>query len=229
MKKPILMAIIAFFVLLLALAYPFYQGMIWGQEGGVQDSLEIDTWDKFNFSEIGTCVNDSCLKDQEYLKQAINTGNLTPCNNISDPDLKKKCRPAVLEKSTGGAGGEQSDGGSRLGGPQENEDSPEIIRLVNLISSYKCGSEICFQLKAHQNNTDSVDVSETEYLLNEVLVQAESWDGLVDGPSCIDEEVLEPGQTCFGKIPNSTCLLGDVFQASFEPGAVSWMELGECD
>jgi hypothetical protein len=44
----------------------------------------------------------------------------------------------------------------------------------------------------------------------------------------LDTPLLEPSQTCFGKLPGNSCLTGDIVEARFIGIKKSIMELGEC-
>jgi len=223
MKKPLLVAIIVFFVIALLVAYLAYSNGLFGLGEEIRDALSKGGQDEFNLSEGGTggCINESCSKDQDYLNQAVESANMTPCNNITDPGLKRDCRLEVLEEMAGGGGeGDEQPADAR---------PPEDIRKVDAISAYACGSEICFQLKAYDFNTDAVDVSGASYYVNDAKKEAVAWDGGVGESACVSARELEQGQTCFGKLLDSTCLIGDVFRASFESGSISWRVLGECE
>ncbi|MBN2094979.1 MAG: hypothetical protein JW727_02935 [Candidatus Aenigmarchaeota archaeon] len=131
----------------------------------------------------------------------------------------------------GGGGGASGDGGGGGGAPSAiinftNIEDPDP--KIRVISSYKCGSDICFQVKAADDNLVDISMSGLETYINSEPVSPIDWEGGVSGSSCISTEFLEPGQSCFGKILSAECLSTDIFRVIIPLGFEAWSYISEC-
>jgi len=220
MRKPIFLALIAFIAVVL-IALFFLSGK----------TPLSDIGNQFNPDKGSHEADSGDLSKDEFQKdEAVRTLNISTCGLINDSALRKECASDVNEEITslggGGSGEKGSGGGAGKEGVSQND---EIFNdSVVVYSTYKCGSDLCFQLKALDGNLEDFSIENASYSKNGAEVFAVGWDGDVSGSSCVDTKSIEPGQTCFGKVPNTDCLSGDFFGFSLPTGAGSSKEIGEC-
>jgi hypothetical protein len=238
MKKSLLIALAVVLILGSVLTYFIYTGKITPLQDNLQESMptnehSVNEGTLGNNSQPCDKINDSSLRDDCYKNEAFATFNTTPCSKIIDKEMRKDCILETGDSDSGSAtkGGSGGGGGAGGGGGGQSPGGTENItevRIVDVISAYKCGPDICFQLKASGQNTEDAEIGEVSYYINGLSSPWIGWDNNGEGDSCTDKSLLEPSQTCFGKVPGNSCITGDIFEARFAGIKKSIKELGEC-
>ncbi|MGC9310973.1 MAG: archaellin/type IV pilin N-terminal domain-containing protein [Candidatus Aenigmatarchaeota archaeon] len=99
---------------------------------------------------------------------------------------------------------------------------------ITIPTLYKCGDDICFELKALTTNSYSIDMNGTTYYINNVPQTIVAWDGGTGGEDCDGLDYLAAGQRCYGKIEDLDCRLGDTFRVNLAWGTETSKSIDGC-
>lgn len=157
------------------------------------------------------------------------------CSQCPSVQQCEEC-PPVPENCIGPGGQGTVPGGEEVppvqGDGSEPAEIPNLAEMmqqkINVVSPYQCGANICFQIKAVSTNKVAVDMRIVNFAINGEKRPLVYWSGGVGGTSCDSLSVLKPGQNCYGKIENVSCVVDDVLNVSVSSGPGYFTDISGC-
>jgi hypothetical protein len=177
-------------------------------------------------------IDDGLLKDSCYNRVGAISKDKTVCDKISDVNLKAGCYSEI------GLGNQTT---VPIENPPSNDPGQDNSTItisettnykgqnLTVVSTYLSKKYIFFQIKAPFSNNISINMKDVTFWVSDSSYPINQWSGELNGPSCTDLSTLRPGQNCFGRIDNTTCLMGDSFKISLPGGFVGTKEISGCD
>ncbi len=100
---------------------------------------------------------------------------------------------------------------------------------IEIPIAYQCDSDICFEIKASVMNSLTIPMNGNGYYVNNVPKTISAWDGGISGTSCNSTDLtLALGTSCYGKITNYNCTLGDTLKVAISWGAEETKQIDGC-
>ena len=98
---------------------------------------------------------------------------------------------------------------------------------INIGTAYKCGTDVCFEVRASALNSLTIPTNGTSYYYNNEVesITAASITGCTE---CSTAPELAPGGKCCGKIAGITCKIGDKLRISIPWGAETTASINGC-
>jgi len=183
--------------------------------------------------DAGICakIDDGLLRDSCYNRVGSLTKEKATCDKINDATAREGCyteigvNPVIPPKNQ-----------STTNPPVQNNTSPSTNQPtkdyrgqnLSIVSVYRSGSYMFFQIRAPFVNTIPIDMKDVSYLVSDTTYSIGPWTGGVDGTMCSSIPELMPGQNCFARIENMTCYMGDPFKVVLPGGFVEAKEISGC-
>lgn len=92
---------------------------------------------------------------------------------------------------------------------------------------YGCGGYICFELKALGTNELPIPMENAGYYINEAPKMVYPWPGESFGVDCVNNPILSPGQSCFGRL-QGPCVAGQTLQVILSWGIRGFNTVSSC-
>ena len=179
-------------------------------------------------------IDDGLLLDSCYNRVGALTNDKSVCDKIKDVSLRNGCYSEI------GIGNQTTPPKNQTpttNPPVQNNTPPSANQPtknyrnqnISIVSVYLSGSYLFFQIRAPFANSLSLDTKDVTFLIENTSYQIGPWSGGVNGPMCFSMLQINPGQNCFGRIENATCLMGDRFKLTLPGGFVEKKEIGGCN
>lgn len=182
-------------------------------------------------------IDDNLLKDSCYNRVGYLTKDKSVCSMIKDLNLKNGCfadieignqtfLPAENQTASDTSNGSGTEAKAQANQMVSGDPSQKVI--ISSVST--CGPDICFQIKYDVSRPVTLPISEISFFINGIEAKLSGWSGNdIGGTPCTSLSTLAPGQNCYGKILNATCLMGDLFEVTAPNGFIATSDISGCD